>query len=137
MLAEKVVVDWQGSDEGISYEPAWLSQYLNKNKDLKLRSFFSLGKNDLYFVGIGLNPDLEAAKITARTDAIKQATEKLRKECGIIEDKKLNLAGLEQKFVFWQELAEENEEKSDSEYKAFIIYTITGENWESLKRKNK
>ena len=62
--AEKVVIDWQGSDEGISYEPAWLSQFLNKKKDEKLRDFFSLKKNDLYFIGIEENIDLEMAKNT-------------------------------------------------------------------------
>ena len=134
--AEKVVIDWQGSDEGISYEPAWLSQFLNKKKDEKLRDFFSLKKNDLYFIGIEENIDLEMAKNTARTNAVKQASEKLCTECGCEKDSKVRLNGLELKYSFWQEIAEENDESSVSEYKAFCIYTITAENWKSLIKLN-
>lgn len=132
LYAEKAVIDWQGSDEGISYEPAWLSQFLNKKKDVKLRAFFSLKKSDLYFVGINENPDLETAKNIARTDALKQAAEKLCIDCGFPKDKEVRLNGLEQRYSFWQEMAEEDDESSVSEYKAFCIYTITEENWKSL-----
>ena len=109
---------------------------LNKKKDEKLRDFFSLKKNDLYFIGIEENIDLEMAKNTARTNAVKQASEKLCTECGFEKDSKVRLNGLELKYSFWQEIAEENDESSVSEYKAFCIYTITAENWKSLIKLN-
>ena len=133
IVSEPVIVDWLGSEEGMSAEPKWLWKYVDENNDSLLRKRFKLKKNDLFFMGTAEAGLMDESVKAADVKAVSMATARLKNECGVAASAVV-VSALERKFVFWQKISESEEELSgDSYYKGYALYVISAENWEKLK----
>lgn len=133
IVSEPVIVDWLGSEEGMSAEPKWLWKYIDENNDSLLRKRFKLRKNDLFFMGTAESAFMDESVKAADVKAVSMATALLKKECGV-EISAVVVSALERRFVFWQKISDSEDEISgDSYYKGYTLYVISAENWENLK----
>ena len=70
LVAEPVIVDWLGSEEGVSAEPKWLWKYTDEHNESLLRKKFKLAKTDLFFLGVSEDADMNGSLRAAETKAV-------------------------------------------------------------------
>lgn len=134
IVSEPVIVDWLGSEEGMSAEPKWLWKYVDENNDSLLRKRFKLKKNDLFFMGTAESAFMDESVKAADVKAVSMATARLKKECGVAAASAVVVSALERRFVFWQKISDSEDEISGDSYcKGYVLYVISAENWENLK----
>ena len=133
LFSEPVIVDWLGSEEGVSAEPKWLWKYTDEHNESLLRKKFRLSKNDLFFLGVSESFDMNASVKAADIKAVAMASERLKKECGKDAASSVIVAALERRMIFWQKISESEDEMDNCRYKGFVLYVISAADWEKLK----
>ncbi|MCR5494573.1 MAG: hypothetical protein K6F15_02960 [Treponema sp.] len=134
--SETVISDWKGAELGLSENPRWLKAY-NKNENVeKIRSAFSIAKDDLIFVGEAEDEDSHAASLKARNKAQLKAAKKLTPDFSK-DASAFMVKGLIPVYSFWIEYSElsSDEEIEKSWYKVYEIYSISKNQWELNKAK--
>ena len=134
-FAESALLDWKGSEAGLSENPRWLKTYTKKNSVERIRSDFSLEKDALIFVGSGIDADLDGALQKARADACQKASKKLGEESGMKEGAAVRISGLVPVYSFWLQYGDFDSEGEQvaSAYKAYETHTATKKSWNASK----
>lgn len=132
LVSEPVILDWLGSEEGVSAEPKWLWKYTDEHNDSLLRKKFKLAKSDLFFLGVSESFDETGAVKSAETKALSLVADRLKKECGKNASSAVIVAALERRMVFWQKISDSEEELENCRYKGYALYVISAADWEKL-----
>ncbi|MBQ1628629.1 MAG: hypothetical protein II098_05670 [Treponema sp.] len=137
LISEPVIVDWLGSEEGVSADPKWLWKYTDEQNESLLRKKFKLAKTDLFFLGVSESSDVNGSLRSAEIKALAMASAKINKECGMDVTSSAFVSALERRFVFWQKISDSEEELDNCWYKGFVLYVISAADWEKLKARFK
>ena len=79
LISEPVIVDWLGSEEGVSADPKWLWKYTDEQNESLLRKKFKLTKTDLFFLGVSESSDVNGSLRSAEIKAVAMASAKIIK----------------------------------------------------------
>lgn len=128
------VVDWTGMNLGFDEYPSWLSNFVEKSNDKKLRKKFDLKKDDIVFYGFSENSSKTFSLTNARLDGVT----KLKKMVSDNLDNKKNLnvisvSGYEELYTYWEE---DDDEDGDETFRTYIVYSISKENFEKNIKNN-
>lgn len=116
-------IDWTGMNLGMDEYPSWLSNFVEKSNDKKLRKKFDLKKDDIVFFGFSKNSSKNYSLTNARLNAVtklkKMISDNLREKKNIDV---ILVSGYEELYTYW-------EEDEDEIFKTYIVYSISKENF--------